>query len=69
MLETLFNGGPFMIVLAIILSVIPFLSIKNINEPYKTNNIVLLGVSGGIIMLFSAPVWYYFVKKHNISNT
>ena len=113
MLETLFNGGPFMMVLAVIFSVILFLSIKNINEPFKTNSIVLLGVfsalfgilgtyigannelnivmainnispevlingfktslittyAGGIIMFFSALAWYYFVKKHNLSNT
>ena len=113
MLETLFNGGPFMMVLAVIFSVILFLSIKNISEPFKTNSIVLLGVfsalfgilgtyvgiknalnvvtvinnispeilingfktslitayAGGIIMFFSSLVWYYFVKKHNLSNT
>ena len=44
MLETLFNDGPFMMVLAVIFSVILFLSIKNISEPFKTNSIVLLGV-------------------------
>ena len=113
MLETLFNGGPFMMVLAIIFSVILFLSIKNISEPFKTNSIVLLAVfsalfgilgtyiglknalnivtainnispeilingfkpalvtayDGAIIMFFSALAWYYFVKKHNLSNT
>ena len=113
MLEILLNGGPFMMVLAVIFSIIIFLSIKNINEPYKTNSIVLLGIfaalfgilgtyigvknalnvvtvinnispeilingfktslitaySGAIIMFFSSLVWYYFVKKHNLSNT
>ena len=113
MLETLLDGGPFMMVLAVIFSIIFFISIKNINEPYKTNSIVLLGVSsalfgilgtyigvknalnvvtainniapeilingfktslitayaGAIIMFFSSLVWYYFVKKHNLSNT
>ena len=44
MLETLLNGGPFMMVFAVILSLILFLSIKNIKEPYKTNSIVLLGI-------------------------
>ena len=113
MLETLLNGGPFMMVLAVIFSIILFLSIKNINEPYKTNSIVLLGIfsalfgvlgtyigvkdalnlvtainnispeilingfktslitsyTGAIIMFYSALVWYYFVKKHNLSYT
>ena len=44
MLDTLLNGGPFMLVLAVMIAIILFLSIKNINEPYKTNSIVLLGV-------------------------
>ena len=113
MFETLLNGGPFMMVLAVIFSIIFFISIKNINEPYKTNSIVLLGVfsalfgilgtyigvknalnvvsainnispeilingfktslitayAGAIIMFLSSLVWYYFVKKHNFSNT
>ena len=102
-----------MIVLAVIFSIIIFITIKNINEPYKTNSIVLLGIfsslfgilgtyigvknalnvvtainnispeilingfktslinayAGAIIMFFSALVWYYFVKKHNLSST
>ena len=113
MLETLLNGGPFMTVLAVIFFIILFISIKNINEPYKTNSIVLLGIfsaffgilgthigvknalnvvtainnispeilingfktslvtsyTGAIIMFYSALVWYYFVKKHNLSYT
>ena len=113
MLETLLNGGPFMLVLAVIFIIILFLSIKNINEPYKTNSIVLLGIfsalfgiigtyigiknalkvvtainnispeilingfktslitayAGAIIMFFSSLVWYYLVKKHNLSST
>ena len=44
MLDTLLNGGPFMLVLAVMIAIILFLSIKNINEPYKTNSIVLLGI-------------------------
>ena len=44
MLETLFNGGPFMMVLAVIFSINFIISIKNIKKPYKTNSIVLLGV-------------------------
>ena len=113
MLETLLNGGPFMMVLAVMFAIILFLSIKNINEPYKTNSIILLGIfsalfgvlgthigvknalnlvtainnispeiltngfktslitayAGATIMFFSSLVWYYFVKKHNLSNT
>ena len=100
-------------VLAVIFSIIIFISIKNINGPYKTNSIVLLGIfsslfgilgtyigvknalnvvtafnnispeilingfkislitayAGAIIMLFSSLVWYYLVKKHNLSST
>ena len=44
MLEILLNGGPFMKVLAVVFSIILFLLIKNINEPYKTNCILLLGI-------------------------
>ena len=100
-------------VLAVIFSIIIFITIKNINEPYKTNSIVLLGIfsslfgilgtyigvknalnvvtainnispeilingfktslitayAGAIIMFFSSLVWYYLVKKHNLSST
>ena len=48
MFDTLLIGGPFMLVLAVIFAMILFLSIKNINEPYKTNGIVLLGVFGAL---------------------
>ena len=102
-----------MMVLAVIFSIIIFITIKNINEPYKTNSIVLLGIfsslfgilgtyigvknalnvvtainnispeilingfktslitayAGAIIMFFSSLVWYYLVKKHNLSST
>ena len=44
MLETLLNGGPFMMVLLIIVGSIIFISVKNIKEPYNTNGIVLLGI-------------------------
>ena len=44
MLQTLINGGPFMMVLAVIFLIILFLSTKNINAPYKTNSIVILGI-------------------------
>ena len=110
MLETLLNGGPFMMVLIILFGSIIFISVKNIKEPYNTNSIVLLGIfsalvgilstylgvnaafsavpdisnispqilinglktslitsfSGGVIMLISTSVWYYFIKRHNL---
>ena len=42
MLETVVNGGPFMMVLLILAGSIIFISVKNIKEPYNTNGIVLL---------------------------
>jgi len=110
MLETLLNGGPFMMVLLIIVGSIIFISVKNIKEPYNTNGIVILrifsalvGISatyfgvndalsavpeisnispqilinglktslitsftGGIIMLISTVLWYFFIKRHNL---
>ena len=110
MLETLLNGGPFMMVLLILVISIIFISVKNIKEPYNTNGIVLLGIfsalvgilstyigvnaafsavpdisnispqilmnglktslitsfAGGIIMLISTVLWYFFIKRHNL---
>ena len=110
MLETLLNGGPFMMVLIILFGSIIFISVKNIKEPYNTNGIVLLGIfsslvgisatyigvnaafstvpdisnispqilinglktslitsfTGGIIMLISTVIWYFFIKRHNL---
>jgi len=110
MLETLLNGGPFMMVLLILVGSIIFISLKNIKEPYNTNSIVILGIfsalvgisatyigvnaafsavpeisnispqilinglktslitsfTGGIIMLISTALWYYFIKRHNL---
>jgi len=110
MLETLLNGGPFMMVLLILVGSIIFISVKNIKEPYNTNGIVLLGIfsalvgilatylgvnaafsavseisnispqilinglkislitsfTGGIIMLISTALWYFFIKQHNL---
>tara|TARA_Y100000385_G_scaffold275925_1_gene320995 strand:- start:239 stop:580 length:342 start_codon:yes stop_codon:yes gene_type:complete len=110
MLDTLLNGGPFMVVLLIIVGIIIFISVKNIKEPYNTNGIVLLGIlsalfgilatylgvnaafsavpeisnispqilinglktslitsfTGGIIMLISTVLWYFFIKRHNL---
>ena len=49
MLETLLNGGPFMMVLLILVCSIIFISVKNIKEPYNTNGIVLLGIFRALV--------------------
>ena len=49
MFETLLNGGPFMMVLLIIVGSIIFISVKNIKEPYNTNGIVLLGILSALV--------------------
>ena len=93
-----------------LLGIIVFIAVKNINEPYKTNSIVLLGIfsalvgisatyigidtafssvsdiskispqillnglktslitsiTGGIIMLVSTGLWYFYIKKYNL---
>ena len=110
MLEVLLNGGPFMMILLILVGSIIFISVKNIKEPYNTNGIVLLGIfsalvgisatyigvnaafsavpeisnispqilinglktslitsfTGGIIMVISTALWYYFIRRHNL---
>ena len=110
MIETLLNGGPFMLVLLILFGSVVFISLKNIKEPFNTNAIVLLGIfsaifgifatylginsasnavsnisnvspqilisglktslitsfTGGIIMLISTALWYFFIKRHNL---
>ena len=110
MLETLLNGGPFMMVLLTLVGSIIFISVKNIKEPYNTNGIVLLGIlsalvgisatyigvnaafsavpdisnispqilmnglktslitssTGGIILVTSTALWYFFIKRHNL---
>ena len=110
MVNILLSGGPFMLVLLILAGSILVISVKNINQPYKTNGIVLIGIlsaligilatylgvnaaftavpdissiapqifinglktslitsfAGGIIMLISTIVWYYFIKRHNL---
>jgi len=110
MIETIKNGGPFMIILFILAAVIIFISLKNIKQPYNTNGIVMLGIftaligilatylginrafnaitniadispvilinglkialitsyTGGIIMLLSTVLWYFFIKRHNL---
>ncbi len=49
MLETLLNGGPFMMVLFILVCIIIFISMKNIKEPYYTNGIVILGIFSALV--------------------
>ena len=110
MIDYFLNGGPFMVALLILLVVIIFVSVKNINEPYNTNSIVLLGIfsalvgisatyigidsafssvsdiskispqilinglktslitsiTGGIIMLISTGLCYFYIKKYNL---
>ena len=49
MLEAFLNGGPFMMVLLMIVGSIIFISVKNIKEPYNTNGIVLLGIFSALV--------------------
>ena len=104
------NGVPLLMVSLILLGIIIFISVKNINKLYNTNSIVLLGIfsalvgisatyigidsalssvsdiskispqilinglktslitsfTGGIIMLISTALWYFFIKRHNL---
>ena len=53
MFGALLNGGPFMMVLFILLVGIVFISIKNINQPFKTNGIVLLGILSALVGIIS----------------
>ena len=53
MFEALLTGGPFMMVLFILLVGIVFISIKNINQPFKTNGIVLLGILSALVGIIS----------------
>ena len=61
MLETLLNGWSFIMVQAVIFIIILFLSVKNINEPYKTNSIIRLGIFS---VLFEILGTYIGVKMH-----
>ena len=56
MLEAILNGGPFMIVLVAIFFMIIFISIKNINEAYKTNGILLLGVFSALFGILATYI-------------
>ena len=49
MINAFLNGGPFMMALLILLAIIIFISLKNINEPYNTNSIVLLGIFSALV--------------------
>ena len=110
MIDAFLNGGPFMMALLILLGINIFISAKNINQPYNTNSIVLLGIfsallgifatyigidaafnsvsdiskispfilingiktslitsiTGGIIMLVSTGLWYFFIRRYNL---
>ena len=44
MLQSLLNGGPFMMVLFILFAAIIFIAVKNMKEPFHTNGIILLGI-------------------------
>jgi hypothetical protein len=56
MLGSLLNGGPFMILLFALAIIIIFISIKNINEPYNTNGIVLLGIFSALVGIFATYI-------------
>ncbi len=56
MLDSLLNGGPFMILLFVLAIIIIFISIKNINEPYNTNGIVLLGIFSALVGIFATYI-------------
>ena len=56
MLETLFNGGPFMMVLLLLVGSIIFISLKNIKEPYNTNGIVLLGILSALFGILATYI-------------
>ena len=56
MLDTLFNGGPFMIVLLVLVGGIVFISLKNIKEPYNTNGIVLLGIFSALFGILATYI-------------
>ena len=56
MLENLLNGGPFMMVLFLLVGGIIFISVKNIKEPYNTNSIVLLGIFSALVGISSTYI-------------
>ena len=53
MINAFLNGGPFMMTLLILLAIIIIISVKNINEPYNTNSIVLLGIFSALVGIFA----------------
>ena len=93
MLDTLFNGGPFMIVLLVLLGGIVLLGIfsalfgilatyiginsalsmvpdiSKISPHILINGLktsLITSFAGGIIMLISTAIWYFFIKRHNL---
>ena len=56
MLQILLSGGPFMMILLLIVVSIIFISAKNIKEPYNTNGIVLLGIFGALIGILATYI-------------
>ncbi len=53
MLQTLLNGGPFMMILFILFGSILFIAIKNLKEPFYTNSIILLGILTAFMGIFA----------------
>ena len=49
MIDVFLNRGPFMMALLILFGVIIFIAGKNVNEPYNTNSIVLLGIFSALV--------------------
>ena len=56
MLDIFLKGGPFMMTLFILLGIIIFIAFKNINEPYNTNSIVLLGILSALVGIYATYV-------------
>ena len=52
MINPFLNGGLLMTLLHILLGIIIFISVKNINKPYNTNSIVLLGIFSALVGIF-----------------
>ena len=67
---SLLNGGPFMILLFFLAISIIFISIKNINEPYNTNGIILLGIFSALLGIFATYIGVIsaFSAVPNIAN-
>ena len=70
MLDSLLNGGSYMIILFVLAISIIFISVKNINEPYNTNGILLLGIFSALIGIFATYIGVNsaFSAVSNIAN-